>query len=374
MASTVAGLALSVALATPAFSYTTDRSSAPVDPGYSPALVAQLSYQGYLECDEMRSRNCEIELNRRKSSVKELCYSIWTGNWPERSQLDPATIRMYIEWCNEAREDVKFAAREFSPLIQYVSKYRKFDVEKSSPEEVVNAALNTQYFLDKCSSKSAQRSAQAMELWGTKQHGSWVIPDLQQYSPTRYSEVLTACDKKSWSRGLLEKTRPVLASAWGAQQQDVVARSCAAPVSPARWTPVLLSQQESTLKQFDQFLKQTSLVKEMQPSPISMPGSELEAFLSDLKLRAGRCKELVALGSSDIKLQEQEAERARQLQAAREAEQARREAAARAERERRAAAERAAAAQRDAAARAAEAARQRKQAERRQIMNSVELN
>lgn len=371
---TIAGVAVLASLAAPSFSYAFAPSSVSGFQRYSPVLVAQLSYRGYLECDEMRSRNCEIELNRRKSSVKELCYSIWTGNWPERSQLDPATIRMYIDWCNEAKEDVKFAAREFPSLVQYVSRYRKFDVEKSSPDDVVNASLNTQYFLDKCSSKSAQRSAQAMELWGTKQHGSWIIPDLQQYSPTRYSEILTACDKKSWSRDLLEKTRPILASAWSSQQQQVASQSCEAPVRPARWTPVLLTQQETKLSKFDQFLKQTSLVKEMKPSPISMSGSELESMLSDLQLRADRCKELVALGATDIKTQEQEAERARQLQAAREAEAARREAAARAERERRAAAERAAAAQRDAAARAAEAARQRKQAERRQILNSVELN
>ena len=340
-------------------------------------LVAQASYEGYLTCDKFRSRNCDIELNRRKGSIKDLCYSVWTGNWPERSKLDPATVRLYIDWCNQAREDISFAAREFPPLIAYVGKYRKFSPEKSTPEQVINAALNTQYFLNKCVSKSASRASLAMELWGTTQHGNWVIPELEVHSPTRYPEINMACDRKSWAKDLLVKTQPFIQASWSKQVALVNETVC---IPPTKGTIPNISEVDrfkDSIKSLNTFAVQAPLLSKMDPSPISETEDEINELITSAKEKSQACQLALRTSEEVIQLAEEEKERQRQLQAAREAEAARKAAAARAEQQRRAAAARAEQQRRAAAARAAEAAaaadRARNQAEIQRLKDNLNL-
>ena len=339
---------------------------APAAPTRELQLLAQASYEGYLTCDKFRSRNCDIELNRRKGSVKDLCYSVWTGNWPERRTLDPATVKLYIDWCNQARKDISFASREFPPLIAYVGKYRSFKPEKATSEEVINAALNTQYFLNKCISKSASRASLAMELWGTTQHGKWVIPELEVHSPTRYPEINMACDRKSWARKLLEKTQPIIAESWSKQVASVEATSCKIPTKGS--VPALADVEalKASRKLLNGFTMQAPLLAKMEPKPISESEDELSLLINTAKEKSQTCQLAIQQSENMIQVAEEEKERQRQLQAAREAEAARKAAAARAEQQRRAAAARAAEA-------AAAAERARKQAEVQRLKDNLDL-
>lgn len=336
------------------------------EPHKNTVLIAQATYEGYLTCDQFRSRNCDIELNRRKGSIKDLCYSVWTGNWPERRTLDPATIKLYIDWCNQAREDISFASREFPPLIAYVGKYRRFNPEKSDPEQVINAALNTQYFLNKCASKSASKASLAMELWGTTQHGNWVIPELEVHSPTRYPEINMACDRKSWARKLLTDTQPIIEASWTKQVASAEATSCKLPVKGAVPDLADVEALKASMKLLNGFTMQAPLLAKMEPRPIPESDDQLSLLINTAKERSQTCQLAIQQSESMIQVAEEEKERQRQLQAAREAEAARKAAAARAEQQRRAAAARAAEA-------AAAAERARKQAEVQRLKDNLDL-
>ena len=332
-----------------------------------------MTYRGYLTCDDNSSRgNCDIELNRRKSSIKETCYGVWTGNWPERATLDPSTIRLYINWCREASSDIDFATREFTPLIQYVTKYRRFSLDSASPQEIVNAALNTQYFLNKCSAGSATRAASAMELWGTREHGNWTVRKLDLSSPTRYREIYSACERKSWVRKLKDQSFPMLTASWKSQFDGLANASCSSLRPGQVWTTQLVEEKSNLVKKIQDLRLQTVTLKDVSPSPIDPNPTKVESILAELQAKEVRCSDLVSAGRADIERQIAEKAKQEQQRAAREAE-ARRQAAARAaEAERRAAAARAAARQREAAARAAEEAERRRQAERQRALEQLD--
>ena len=334
-----------------------------------------MTYEGYLSCDQTRTRgNCDIELNRKKSSIKDTCYGVWTGNWPERATLDPATIRLYINWCKKASEDIDFAEREFAPLVKYVSKYRRFSPSSENSSQTVDAALNTQYFLNKCASGSAERAARAMELWGTKEHGAWVIRKLEVHIPSRYKEVLSACERKSWARQLKDKAFPLLSESWSKQFSALNTVSCAPPSGGKVWTQSLVDEKTGLIDSLKSFRLQTIVLKDVTPSPLSISASEVDSTLLDLQRKESQCSEVVAVGRAEIERQLAEQARQEQLKAAREAEERRAAAARKAAAERRAAAERAAARQREAAAKAAAEAQRRREAERQRAIESVELN
>ena len=337
--------------------------------------LAQMTYEGYLSCDQTRTRgNCDIELNRKKSSIKDTCYGVWTGNWPERATLDPATIRLYINWCKKASEDIDFAEREFAPLVKYVSRYRRFSPSSENSSQTVDAALNTQYFLNKCASGSAERAARAMELWGTKEHGAWVIRKLEVHIPSRYKEVLSACERKSWARQLKDKAFPLLSESWSKQFSALNTVSCAPPSGGKVWTQSLVDEKTGLIDSLKSFRLQTIVLKDVTPSPLSISASEVDSTLLDLQRKESQCSEVVAVGRAEIERQLAEQARQEQLKAAREAEERRAAAARKAAAERRAAAERAAARQREAAAKAAAEAQRRREAERQRAIESVELN
>lgn len=337
--------------------------------------LAQMTYEGYLSCDQNRTRgNCDIELNRKKSSIKDTCYGVWTGNWPERATLDPSTIQLYINWCKKASEDIDFADREFAPLVKYVGKYRRFSPSSSNSSETVDAALNTQYFLNKCASGSAERAARAMELWGTKEHGNWTIRKLEVHIPSRYKEILSACERKSWARQLKDKAFPLLAESWSKQFSALESASCAAPAGGQSWTQSLVDERTDLIESLKSFRLQTVVLKDVTPSPLSISPSEVESTLLNLQRKEYQCGEVVAVGKAEIERQLAEQARQEQLKAAREAEERRAAAARKAAAERRAAAARAAARQREAAAKAAAEAQQRREAERQRAIESVELN
>lgn len=344
------------------------------DPGSIGAWqLAQMTYKGYMSCSDDSTRgNCDVEMNRKKDSIKETCYGVWTGNWPERSTLDPSTIRLYQGWCREASDDINFAAREFTPLIKYVTKYRRFVPGSASSEEVVNAALNTQYFLNKCSSGSAERAARAMELWGTKEHGNWTVRKLDLSSPSRYREILSACERKSWARKLKEESFPMLAVSWKRQFDDLSSVSCSALTPGQAWTTELVDEKAGLVKKLQALRLQTITLKDVSPSPISSNPATVDSLLEELQIKERNCSELVVAGKAEIERQIAEKARQEQQRAAREAE-ARRQAAARAAAaERRAAAARAAARRQEEAARAAEAAKRRKEAERQRALEQLD--
>jgi hypothetical protein len=339
----------------------------------APILLAQLTYQGYMSCRDDARTNCEIVMNRKKSSMKQLCYSVWTGKWkPGTEPPDAATYQLYRNWCNHAQGEIQFAAREYPQLLKYVSKYRAFDPAKATPMQTLAALKNSETFLLKCTSNTAQRSSDAMELWGTSKHGQWTVQKLDDLVPSRYSEITSACGKKSWVHALIAKSTPILLSSWGTLKQESENTTCQSPASQNGWNEQILEAQISKKEELESFVRiSTILAQSSAASSVSSEELSAAAVSSSEKLR--QCEVIISSGEEFIEKQNQRLERERQAKAAAEAERARKAAEATAAAERSAAAARAEAARRDAAARAASEAQRQKNAERQKLIQSVDF-
>ena len=355
-----------------------EQDSTPNNQAY---LLAQLSYEGYLTCQNTRG-SCEVELNNKKAEIKQLCYQIWTNNWPESREYSPEVIRLYRGWCNKARSDIEFAEREFPPLSDYMSRYRNFDPTIESASAVQLALRNSSVFLSRCSAGAAQRASGAVELWGTRKYGDWVVPSLERLIPSRASQVISACDKKSWVRSLVAKGAPALAADWNAERISLDNRFCQEPSAASQWTRAKLEIDQSLVEKLNGFLSSGKFLQELSiPSSIISP-TELALGIKQGASKLQACQAVVQSGSEIVsnlearaeeERQRQEAlalEKKRQLEAARAAAE-RRAAAARAAAEESAAAARAAAERQAAAARAAAEAKRRQQKERATMTNSV---
>ena len=355
-------LALSASTTLPSFIRTPNNASNQINN----RAIAQATYRGYLQdCDDSESGDCEADRNHAKASVKSLCYSVWTGNWPDRNTLSPYQVKMYIDWCREAQSDIGNAKREYPALIDYVSRYRGFNPH-NDPFGAVNAALNTQYFLGKCASGAALRSTKAMEIWGTTLYGNWVIPELEPLSPSRYPEILQACDRKSWARQLLADTQPIIEDSWSKQVASIKAASCKIPTKGSVPELADLEALKASRKLLNEFTVQAPLLAKMEPKPIPESEDQLSLLITTAKEKSQTCEQAIQQSANMIQMAEEEKERQRQLQAAREADAARKAAAARAEQQRRAEAVRAAEA-------AAAAERARKQAEVQRLKDNLNL-
>lgn len=273
----------------------------PVAPtNYASFLISQASYRGYLTCEESRTRNCEIELNRRRTSVKDLCYSIWTNNWPERYTLDPSTVALYINWCGQASEDIDFAEREFSPLIKYVNNYRRSEIKSLDSGQTIDATLANSRFLAKCASKSAERASRAMQLWGTREYGDWTIRKLDLHSPTRYKEVLSACDRKSWARKLAGELKPIAASAWLKRDSDLSKTECTAPETGENWSSEKLELNSKQKDAYIKFVDQSKSLSQLINSPLSQNEEQVTYAINSYTSKARNCDEIIASGELEV--------------------------------------------------------------------------
>uniref|UniRef100_UPI00404791CB hypothetical protein n=1 Tax=Cyanobium sp. TaxID=2164130 RepID=UPI00404791CB len=333
-------------------------------------LVAQLTYKGYMSCQENMRLNCDIELNRKKSSIKELCYSVWTGNWPAGTKMDAATYQMYKDWCSDASFEIKEATREYPDLLKFVSRYRNFNPAEAEPLQTLGAVKNAETFLLKCQAKTANRAAEAMEIWGTRKHGDWTLRDLDDLVPSRYSEITSACDKKSWVHTLLSNSQPILISSWVSLKESSAGLLCKAPSQPKGWDEKLLERETSARDNLEGFLKVTNMLNQRTLTG-NITALELKSLTSNSKERLDECKRVVGIGEEVIEERRARAEKDKQAKAAAEQEKIRRAAEAKVSAERNAAAARAEADRRNSDARAAAEAQRRKNAERKKLLNSV---
>jgi len=333
--------------------------------------VAQLTYEGYMSCREDARTNCEIVKKRKKSSMKQVCYSVWTGNWPAGTEPpDAATYQMYTNWCRHVQGEIQLAAREYPALLSFVSKYRNFTPSEANPRQTLNALRNSETFLLKCTSNTAQRSAEAMELWGTTKYGDWTARQLDDLVPSRYSEVLTACGKKSWVQTLVTNSTPVLLSSWSSLKDSTSSLSCQAPAKQNLWNDKFLAEQIASREELQGFAKISSILSDSSAAK-TIDRNQLNEAVEATRNKLQECEGVISSGEDYITKEKERIERERQAKAAAEAERARRAAEAKAAAERNAAAARAAAAQRDAAVRAAAEAQRQKNAERQKLIKSV---
>lgn len=333
--------------------------------------VAQLTYEGYMSCREDARTNCEIVKNRKKTSIKQVCYSVWTGKWPAGTEPpDALTYQMYANWCRHVQGEIQLAAREYPGLLSFVSKYRNFTPSESDPRQALNALRNSETFLLKCTSNTAQRSAEAMELWGTTKYGDWTARQLDDLVPSRYSEVLNACGKKSWVQTLITNSTPVLLSSWSSLREATLTVSCQAPTKQNLWNDKLLSAQIATREELEGFTKISNILSDSSAAK-NIDRNQLNESVDTSRRKLQECEKVISSGEDYIAKEKERVERERQAKAAAEAERSRRAAEAKAAAERNAAAARAEAAQRDAAARAAAEAQRQKNAERQKLIKSV---
>ena len=274
------------------------------DIGQKKYLIAQSSYRGYLTCDSRRDRNCEIELNRRKASIKDLCYSIWSNNWPERAQLDPSTVRLYQDWCRQASSDIDFASREFSPLVDYIGKARKSNPQSLSSSQLIDSTIDSISFLGKCSSKTAQKAANAMELWGTREHGDWTVRKLETESPTRYREVLTACERKSWARRLNETLVPLASEALKNQYNLLNSLKCLSPEPGKAWTVQNLTANKDVLSKQQAFISQIQAISTLKPSMLSELYPDAQSIIASNALATDECNLAISSAQADLEKQQ----------------------------------------------------------------------
>ena len=344
-------------------------------------LIAQMSYEGYLTCQNSRG-SCEVELANKKSEIKQLCYQIWTGNWPESREYSPETIRMYIGWCDKAKEDIQFAEREFPALAEFVSRYKSFNPAAETPDSTQVALKNSEVFLGRCTAGAASRASNAMELWGTRKYGDWTIPSLERLIPSRYSSVTSACGKKSWVRDLVAAASPTLAVDWKAQQASLLTAQCTEPSTRNSWTRPMLELDKQLLSRLTAFVSSGQFLQSLKVPSAVIDSKDLSEGLDQGLSRMRTCQNIVQTGEiavSEIEAQ-QAAERQRieslALEKKRKAEEAmanaeRRAALLRQQAAQAAAAARAAADRRAAAERAASEAKKRQQKERATLTDSV---
>jgi hypothetical protein len=346
-------------------------SKAPISPRAEHILLAQLTYDGYMSCREDARTNCEIVMNRKKASIKQLCYSMWTGKWPAGTEPpDAATYQMYAGWCSRVQEEIKLAAREYPPMLKFVSQYRGFNPSDSDPRRTLNALRNSETFLLKCTSNTAQRVAGTMELWGTTKHGDWTVRQIDDLVPSRYSEIISACGKKSWVQTLVTNATPILISSWSSLKETAASLSCLRPAKQSDWNDSLLAAETAKKDELEGFLKISNILADSSAAK-TLDSSQLNEAINGSKTKLNECEAIIATGEDFIAKENARLERKRQAKAAAEAEKARRAAEAKAAAERNAAAARAEAARRDAAARAAAEAQRQRAAEREKLIKSV---
>jgi len=347
----------------------------------SEPLLAQMSYEGYLTCQNSRG-SCEVELNNKKSEIKQLCYQIWTGNWPESREYSPETIRMYISWCDKAKDDIQFAEREFPALAEFISRYKSFNPSTESSDSTQVALKNSEVFLGRCTAGAALRASNAMELWGTRKYGDWTIPSLERLVPSRYSSVISACGKKSWVRDFVAAASPALAVDWKAQQVSLSSSNCLQPANANSWTRAKLEDDKQVLSRLSSFVSSGQFLQSLNLPPSVIDSQYLSEGIQQGLSRLKSCRNIVQTGETAVSELEarQAAERQRvealALEMKRKAEEAKAAADRRATLLRQQAAQAAAAAKasadrRAAAERAASEAKKRQQKERATLTDSV---
>jgi len=338
--------------------------------------IAQMSYKGYLSCRGGRNAHCDSQVIRHKRSMKSICYAVWTGNFAELverkgSSITPYQMSIYRNWCNTANQEVQHASREYPDLLTFVSTYRSYKTDmRGDLQYGIKAYADAVKFRRKCSAGTVKRAAEAMELWGTREHGEWDVTSLRNLSPTRYREISGACKKKSWMRTLIVDIEADLEANWPTIASSFLGlEACSASIKA--WSNEKLGNEESTLMNLRSSSKALEQLMESSKSGdiSSVSSSQISEVTSDLAGKIIGCENSVATGKEALIAQETEKERLHRQQLHQERIHAQEEASRRA-----AAQQRAAEAQRQARQRAAEAEKNRRQQQKQQdLIDSVTL-
>lgn len=283
--------------------------------------IAQLSYKGYMSCQNARG-SCEVELNRKKSEIKRLCRSIWSGYWPERAELDPSAIAMYTNWCETAKSDIYYALSEYPNLVGFISRYKDFNPGYASDEDVILAAKNSAMFTSRCKSGNAERAANATDLWGSNKYDAPGLTEMYGLIPSRYSEIISACGdsssrrSKSWIDKFNDSLTPALAQIWDKRSRALLAGTepvCSLSANPQKLTA---KQQETELDRLNSVNYELSLssdlleiLKNNRGKDQPIPDETQPRAASELTVQARNCADSISAVTAAIEKSKAEEER-----------------------------------------------------------------
>jgi len=283
-------------------------------------LVAQLTYQGYMTCQNARG-SCEVELNRKKSEIKALCRAIWSGNWPERAELGPEAVAMYINWCDTAKSDIYYALNDYPNLLGFLTKYKEFDASTASDEDIIYAAKNSAIFTSRCKSGNAQRAASTVDLWGSNKYDAPGLNEMYSLVPTRSWEILAACGdpssrrSKAWIDRFNEALVPAMVRVWDKRAIALTSHSHCT-ISPGLGK-LSLTQKESELQKVEAYryeLALTTDLKEMldKASNKSLAAAatiSLSSTSQEISTQVNRCNMAINTINNSIDQMKMEAEK-----------------------------------------------------------------